>query len=48
MMEKDVLVKLVIEYFKKVDAGDVSSPDLFSEEVDFFSLNLDALRAKTA
>ncbi|PWF62299.1 hypothetical protein CBX96_16710 [Shewanella sp. BC20] len=35
-MKKDALVKLAIEYFKKVDAGDVSYLDLFSEEVDFF------------
>lgn len=46
MMEKDVLVKLVIEYFKKVDAGDVSYLDLFSEEVDFFSPKFGCAKGK--
>lgn len=36
LMEKDNLVDLVINYFKKVDAGDPSYLDLFSEDIDFF------------
>ncbi|EPT8453011.1 hypothetical protein ACVS4I_003861 [Vibrio fluvialis] len=36
MMEKSNLVELVVEYFEKVDAGDPSYLDLFSEDVDFF------------
>lgn len=36
MMEKSNLVELVVEYFEKVDAGDSSYLDLFSEDVDFF------------
>lgn len=35
-MKKDDLRELVVEYFKKVDAGDPSYLDLFSEDVDFF------------
>ncbi|MCZ0760083.1 hypothetical protein OWC56_14780, partial [Vibrio diabolicus] len=34
--EKDDLVELVVKYFEKVDAGDPSYLDLFSEDVDFF------------
>ena len=35
-MEQESLVEIAIEYFKKVDAGDPSYLDLFSENVDFF------------
>ncbi|MFK2822022.1 nuclear transport factor 2 family protein [Arcobacter sp. YIC-80] len=35
-MEKDNLENIVIEYFKKIDNGDSSYLELFTDDVDFF------------
>lgn len=47
-MEKNDLVELVIMYFEKVDAGDVSYLDLFSEDVDFFFPKFGQAKGKNA
>lgn len=46
VMEQESLVEIAIEYFKKVDAGDPSYLDLFSENVDFSSPNLVRLKER--
>src|SRR5690606_10390236 len=48
MMEKSNLVELVVEYFEKVDAGDPSYLDLFSEDVDFFFPKFGQVKGKHA
>ncbi|QUI61838.1 nuclear transport factor 2 family protein [Pseudoalteromonas sp. A22] len=35
-MDKNTLIELVTEYFKKIDAGDSSYLDLFHDDVTFF------------
>ncbi|EJG1072120.1 nuclear transport factor 2 family protein, partial [Vibrio parahaemolyticus] len=47
-MEKDDLVELVVKYFEKVDAGDPSYLDLFSEDVDFFFPKFGQAKGKNA
>ncbi|MDM5128775.1 nuclear transport factor 2 family protein [Aeromonas salmonicida] len=47
-MEKENLVKLVIEYFEKVDAGNPGYLDLFSENVDFFFPKFGQAKGKDA
>lgn len=47
-MEQDKLVDIVIEYFEKVDAGDLSYLDLFSEDVDFFFPKFGQTKGKNA
>ncbi|WP_026317668.1 nuclear transport factor 2 family protein [Algicola sagamiensis] len=47
-MERDELVELVIQYFKKVDAGDPSYLDLFEEDVDFFFPKFGQVKGKNA
>ncbi|WP_249217649.1 hypothetical protein [Aeromonas salmonicida] len=47
-MEKENLVKLVVEYFEKVDAGDPGYLDLFSENVDFFFPKFGQAKGKDA
>ncbi|WP_248437129.1 nuclear transport factor 2 family protein [Vibrio cholerae] len=48
IMNKDELVELVVKYFKKVDAGDPSYLDLFSEDVDFFFPKFGQAKGKNA
>ncbi|NMV42735.1 nuclear transport factor 2 family protein, partial [Vibrio parahaemolyticus] len=47
-MEKDDLVGLVVKYFEKIDAGDPSYLDLFSEDVDFFFPKFGQAKGKSA
>ncbi len=47
-MEKDDLVGLVVKYFEKIDAGDPSYLDLFSEDVDFFFPKFGQVKGKSA
>ncbi|MFU1555129.1 nuclear transport factor 2 family protein [Aeromonas sp. A04] len=47
-MEQDNLVDIVVEYFEKVDAGDPSYLDLFSENVDFFFPKFGLAKGKDA
>ncbi|EJN8558408.1 nuclear transport factor 2 family protein [Vibrio alginolyticus] len=47
-MEKDDLVGLVVKYFEKIDAGDSSYLDLFSEDVDFFFPKFGQAKGKSA
>ena len=48
MMNKDDLVERVVEYFEKIDAGDTSYLELFSEDVDFFFPKFGQARGKEA
>ncbi|WP_245609159.1 nuclear transport factor 2 family protein [Vibrio rhizosphaerae] len=48
MMKEDDLVALVIKYFEKIDAGDPSYLDLFSEDVDFFFPKFGQAKGKNA
>ncbi|MGL5130074.1 MAG: nuclear transport factor 2 family protein [Aeromonas popoffii] len=47
-MEQDNLVEQVVEYFEKVDMGDPSYLDLFSENVDFFFPKFGQAKGKDA
>lgn len=48
VLEQESLVEIAIEYFKKVDAGDPSYLDLFSENVDFFFPKFGQAKGKDA
>ncbi|WP_309303015.1 nuclear transport factor 2 family protein [Vibrio alginolyticus] len=48
IIEKDDLVGLVVKYFEKIDAGDPSYLDLFSEDVDFFFPKFGQAKGKSA
>ncbi|WP_232112133.1 nuclear transport factor 2 family protein [Salinivibrio proteolyticus] len=47
-MNKENLVPRVIQYFQKIDAGDPSYLDLFSEDVDFYFPKFGQAKGKSA